>query len=408
MPTLEERLAALEAENRQLRTQITELRKKTTRFRDIILSTPVAVAVASIENGLLDYGNPAFAHLLGYDLEEFMGMSLDQIFAAEPDMIQQLFQQCIAEGAWQGELGFHHKEGFTIPALLTANVLHDSASTPYAVVGFANDLTLQKAQEAELRIFKMLVENAPDGIALIDLAFRFTYVNPAFEAMFGYQQTLVGRSLQELIFAEDLDQLALLAETARTCGTVIGEVRHCRANGEVFLAQVSGMILRDASDEPIGFAAINRDLTDQLQAEQERRALQEEVIQAQQAALRELSTPLMPIADKVVVMPIIGSIDQTRAQMIMETLLEGIAAHRATFAILDITGVRVVDTQVAAALVRAAQAARMLGAEVVLTGIGPEVAQTLVHIGADLRELVARSSLQQGIAYAINKVPGSL
>ncbi|PDV98452.1 PAS domain S-box protein [Candidatus Chloroploca asiatica] len=404
MPTLEERLASLEAENRQLRAQITELSKKTTRFRDMILSTPVAVAVASVETELVDYGNPAFASLLGYDLEELMGLPLTKVFAEEPDYIQHLFVKCVAEGAWQGELRYCHKDGSPIPALLTASVLHDSDGKPYAVVGFAHDMRQQKAQEAQLRIFKMLVENAPDGIALIDLDLDLTYANPAFEAMFGYQQTTLGRSLKELILPEDLAQLELLAETARTCGTVMGELRYRRANGEVFMAQVSGMILRDETDEPIGFASINRDLTDQLRAEQERRALQEEVIQAQQAALRELSTPLMPIADKVVVMPIIGSIDQTRAQMIMETLLEGIAAHRATFAILDITGVRVVDTQVAAAMIRAAQAARMLGAEVVLTGIGPEVAQTLVHIGADLRELVARSSLQQGIAYAMKRI----
>jgi len=81
--------------------------------------------------------------------------------------------------------------------------------------------------------------------------------------------------------------------------------------------------------------------------------------------------------------------------------LEGIARHNASFAILDITGVRVVDTQVAAALVRSAQAARLLGAKVILTGISPEIAQTLVHIGAELREIIALSSLQQGIAYTL-------
>lgn len=88
----------------------------------------------------------------------------------------------------------------------------------------------------------------------------------------------------------------------------------------------------------------------------------------------------------------------------METLLEGVSTHRATLAILDITGVRVIDTHVAGALIRAAQAARLLGVEVVLSGISPEIAQTLVHIGVELREMVAKASLRDGIAYALERL----
>jgi rsbT co-antagonist protein RsbR len=128
----------------------------------------------------------------------------------------------------------------------------------------------------------------------------------------------------------------------------------------------------------------------------------EETIQAQNAVLAELSTPLIPISDQVVAMPLIGSVDSRRAQQVIETLLQGIAASGARVAILDITGVPVVDTQVADALIRAAQAVKLLGAQVVLTGIRPEVAQTLVGLGTDLRGIVTRSSLQSGIAYATN------
>lgn len=121
----------------------------------------------------------------------------------------------------------------------------------------------------------------------------------------------------------------------------------------------------------------------------------------QELALRELSTPLLTVSDHAVVMPLIGTIDSRRAQQVIETLLEGITSSGAGIAILDITGVPLVDTQVADALLRAAQAVRLLGAQVVLTGIRPEVAQTLVGLGADLREIVSRSTLQSGIAYAM-------
>ncbi|MDT9046821.1 STAS domain-containing protein, partial [Escherichia coli] len=86
---------------------------------------------------------------------------------------------------------------------------------------------------------------------------------------------------------------------------------------------------------------------------------QEQLIQAQQAALRELSTPLIPLDDGVVAMPLIGAIDSVRAQQVIETLLEGVSVHHARVAILDITGVSVVDTQVANGLIRAAQAVKL-------------------------------------------------
>ena len=100
-------------------------------------------------------------------------------------------------------------------------------------------------------------------------------------------------------------------------------------------------------------------------------------------------------------MPLIGSIDSGRAQQIMETLLEGIASHKASIALLDITGVQIIDTQVAHALIQAAQAARLLGAQVVLTGIQPQIAQTLVHLAVDLSGIITRATLQAGIAYAL-------
>jgi anti-anti-sigma regulatory factor len=145
------------------------------------------------------------------------------------------------------------------------------------------------------------------------------------------------------------------------------------------------------------------DVTERKRAEESQRqaAVQEDMIRVQQAMLAELSTPLIPLSEQVVVMPLVGAVDSSRAQQVLETLLQGIASSGARVAILDITGVPVVDTQVANALIRAAQAVKLLGANVVLTGIRPEVAQTLVGLGTDLSGIVTRSNLQSGIAYAI-------
>jgi len=132
-----------------------------------------------------------------------------------------------------------------------------------------------------------------------------------------------------------------------------------------------------------------------------RREMEEQVLAAQREALRELSTPLIPITDDVVIMPLIGTIDSGRAQLVMETLLNGVAQQQARLVILDITGVPVVDSQVAQALIRAAQAVKLLGARVMLTGIQPQIAQTLVHLGVDLSGIQTQSSLQAGITAAL-------
>jgi rsbT co-antagonist protein RsbR len=145
------------------------------------------------------------------------------------------------------------------------------------------------------------------------------------------------------------------------------------------------------------------DVTHYRQQEEERTRLQQQIIEAQEASLRELSTPLMPLSEGVLAMPLVGAIDSGRAQMVMETLLEGVSTHQAELAILDITGVQVIDTQVANALMRTAQAVKLLGAQVVLTGIQPRIAQTLVHLGVDLSEIVTRSTLQAGISYAMSR-----
>lgn len=100
-------------------------------------------------------------------------------------------------------------------------------------------------------------------------------------------------------------------------------------------------------------------------------------------------------------MPLIGAIDTGRAKAVLEMLLEGVDRRNAHAAILDITGVQTVDTQVANVLIQAAQAVRLLGAQVILTGIQPKIAQTLVTLGVSLAGIVTRSTLQDGIAYAI-------
>jgi rsbT co-antagonist protein RsbR len=255
----------------------------------------------------------------------------------------------------------------------------------------------------EFQPFYALAENAPDGFVLAGMDQRITYANRALKAMVGYGDGLIGQRLADLIVDERGEHLADVRQALFAHGAWQGEASYRHKEGYALPIHVSLLLIRDAAGEPLGSAAVVRDLRAQRQAEQEHTALQEQVIAAQQAALRELSTPLIPLTDNVVVMPLIGTIDSARSQQILEVLLEGIALHQAEAVLLDISGVRVVDTQVADALLRAAKAVRLLGAQVILTGLSAEVAQTIVHLGADLGDIVTQSNLQAGLRYAMER-----
>jgi rsbT co-antagonist protein RsbR len=127
----------------------------------------------------------------------------------------------------------------------------------------------------------------------------------------------------------------------------------------------------------------------------------ERTVQLQKIALQELSASLIPVFDKISVMPLVGTIDTERAKLIMENLLEGVVKHRAEVVLLDITGVPVVDTMVAHHIIQAADAVRLVGAKCMLVGIRPEIAQTIVTLGINLKDFTTTSTLQRGVEQAL-------
>ena len=126
----------------------------------------------------------------------------------------------------------------------------------------------------------------------------------------------------------------------------------------------------------------------------------ERVIREQQEAIRELSTPVLPVRERLLILPIIGLIDAQRARQLTEQLLRAIRANRAKLVVIDITGVPAMDSNVANHLVRTVDASRLQGARVIVTGLSPEIAQTLVTIGVDLSKMNTVGDLQGGIEEA--------
>lgn len=130
----------------------------------------------------------------------------------------------------------------------------------------------------------------------------------------------------------------------------------------------------------------------------------EEIISRQQQDMLELSTPVVELWDGILALPLIGTLDSARTQVVMESLLGRIVETGAGIAIIDITGVATVDTLVAQHLLKTVAAARLMGAECIISGIRPQIAQTIVHLGVDLGQVVTKASLASAFAVALERL----
>ncbi len=127
---------------------------------------------------------------------------------------------------------------------------------------------------------------------------------------------------------------------------------------------------------------------------------QSQQLEVQNQMIRELSTPILPVHEGIIVVPLVGALDSFRATQVMESLLQAISFYQSDIVIIDITGVPMVDTSVANYLLQAARAANLVGASIVLVGIGAEIAQTMVQLGVDLSRITTLANLQEGLEYA--------
>src|SRR5919107_2939591 len=130
----------------------------------------------------------------------------------------------------------------------------------------------------------------------------------------------------------------------------------------------------------------------------------EEIIHQQREDMMELSTPVIKVWEKILTLPIIGTLDSRRAQMMMEALLQKIVETNSVIAILDITGVKTMDTLVANHLIKTVTAARLMGARCILTGVSPGIAQTMVQLGIDLTQITTRAQMSDGIKLALEMI----
>lgn len=260
-------------------------------------------------------------------------------------------------------------------------------------------------------LLSTILDSAPVGVVVTESATGRTILsNPA-------AVQLLGRSIDlESGSAKPIDSVQFLrpesgtpcpaealpgARALETGVTQRGEYDIVWPDSSLHSLEVTGVPLRDAAGAITRLVLVLTDITERKHAEAERRTLQERTLQAQAAALAERSAPLIPITDDILVMPIVGTIDSERGRQLLDTILTGAVQSHTRVAIIDITGVRAVDTHSAGILNRVARALRLLGVLPILTGIKADMAQTIVGLGIDLTGTVTQSTLQAGIQHAL-------
>ncbi len=246
--------------------------------------------------------------------------------------------------------------------------------------------------------FRLLVDSVKDyAIVMLDPDGRVASWNSGAERIKGYRQDeIIGRHFS-CFYPPDAVQRGLPErelEMAAKEGRYEDEGWRVRKDGNKFWASVVFTALREKDGTLRGYGKVTRDLTERKQTE--------ERLQQQSKEIMELSTPVMQVWQGVVVAPLIGSLDSLRTQQFMERLLNRIVETNSPMALVDIMGVPTIDTQTAQHLIETISAVRLLGAQVVLTGVRPAIAQTLVHLGIDLSDITTRASLAAGLLVALD------
>jgi rsbT co-antagonist protein RsbR len=383
-----------------------ELRASELRFRTLIESVGIATFIH--HDGEFRYVNPAAERLTGYTEEELLTKRFSDLIAPESLELVQTRAAARARGEavpQNYEIKVMMKGGHERWLEITNSLVQFEGEN--AIIVTALDRTERKRMEEELRASELRFRTLFDSTAvalLIAQGTTFRYTNPAGEQLLGYScEEIRQMNFWDIIHPDHQDMVRKQGLARLRGGETIPryEVKVVTKQGEERWVDLSASIIT-LDGKPAALATVV-DINERKQAEQERELLQQRIIDAQRAALHELSTPIIPIARGVIAAPLIGSMDTTRARQMMEALMDGVGDHHARIVLIDLTGVSTIDTEIAALLMRTAYGVRLLGAEVVLTGIGPSMAQTLVGLGIDLSAIRTLSTLQEGIAYAIFK-----
>lgn len=341
--------------------------------------------------------------LTGYTAEEVIGRPVALFYTAE-DAAAGLAATDLRATALAGR---HETEGWRIAkdgsqvwASVVFTAIHDRDAGVCGYVMAARDMTLSRAKELNLRGVEQMVNSIADHeVIQIDRDGRVRSWNPGAQKLTGYvADEVVGHHMS--MFYTDGDGRAdveheMMANAVRD-GSAEAEGWRLRKDGTRFWASIVLSPIRNDEGKVTGYVKVARDLTERRE--------QERLVQQQRDEILELSTPVIQVWDKVLILPLIGTLDSGRAARLTESLLERIAADQAEVVILDISGVPGIDSGVAQHLLETVEAARLMGTESILSGVRPDTAQSIVHLGIELGGLRSRTSLKDALQLALGLV----
>ncbi|WP_437683607.1 PAS domain S-box protein [Sorangium sp. So ce131] len=413
MTTDQDGIERLRAENAALREELGKLRelmaRREERTRRILQSAREGFHEVGLDGKILDC-NPFFASIVGYDRSELLTMNIGELDKRPPDELAAAIADIKAKGAARFVARHVRKDGVPVDVEVSTHLV--TLEDEQFFSSFSHPITEQLRRERALREseqkFRAIFDETSMFISLLTPEGHLLECNRTMADFTGaLPRGGEGEPLWEAPFWGDTGESA---EHVRACVQRAGsgassscEVELHGPGGRVATLDLKMKPILDTAGKTVLVIAEGYDVTELRRAEAERASLQERMIDAQEATIRELSTPLIPLDEGILVMPLVGRLDRVRIGQLLERLLQGVVAQRAATVILDVTGVPVVDAEIADALIRAAQAVKLLGAEVILTGVGPEVAQTMVSIGTDFREIITLSSLQSGLHHALGR-----
>lgn len=352
-------------------------------------------------DGTITYWNRAAEERYGWSRQEALGRDAHDLLKTEsPVPLEELKSSARRSGEWEGELVHTRRDGTKVVAT-SRWVLEERAPGPPAIIEINTDITERKRSEDALRQSEArlaaIIDSAMDAIISVNQEQRIVLFNSAAEKIFGHKAPeALGQPLDRFIperfrdvHREHIRNFGRTGVTKRSM-TSPGILSGLRADGAEFPIEATISQVEVAGQKVC--TVILRDISERVRAEEEARN--------QAETIRQLSTPVLTLRRGLLVMPLIGNVDATRAGQLTQQLLDQIRRERARAVVIDITGVAALDTYVANHLMRTVKACRLLGAEVILTGISKQTAQTLVALGIDWGDLNTTSSLESGIELA--------
>lgn len=243
-----------------------------------------------------------------------------------------------------------------------------------------------------------IVENSEDAIIGKTLDGKILSWNAAAEKMYGFTAAEAkGQPISIIVPSDHINEIMqILQKIGRGEKVAHHETVRMRKDGKQIHISLIVSPIKDADGRIIGASSIARDISERKHAE--------DVIARQQQEILEISTPVVQLWPGVLALPLIGTLDSPRTQTVMERLLNRIVETGSSIAIIDITGVPTVDTMVAQHLLKTIAAARLMGTECMVSGIRPAIAQTIIHLGVNLTDIVTKATLADAFAVALTRL----